>query len=41
MQNCIFIIIVAKRQVGMYSTRNSDGIVVLKMLNVTYLGILN
>ena len=36
--NCIFIGIVAKRQVGMYSIRDSDGIVVLKMFTVTYLG---
>ena len=36
-----FIGIVAKRQVGMYSIRDSDGIVVLKMFIVTYLGTLN
>ena len=37
----MFIGIVAKRQVGMYSIRDSDGIVVLKMFIVTYLGTLN
>ena len=33
----IFIGIVAKRQVGMYSITDSDGIVVLEMFIVTYL----
>ena len=37
--NCIFIGIVAKRQVGMYSIRDSDGIIVLKCsLSRTYIG---
>ena len=40
-QGVILVGIVAKRQVGMHSIRDSDGIVVLKMFIVTYLGTLN